>query len=829
MPVLSIGRKKAKTPKIDRMIPELIPIVDYDDLLGCFRLRDDRFLDIMQLECKNLATMSRDEKQIDILRYSKLYKTYSGDLKIVGINYPTDTTSQLAYLQHKLEQTENPFYKKRLSEKIREMEAISKNYFDREYFVFVFAADEAELRDNRNILMATLANGAEHLLRRIDKEKKIQLLSKINNKNTAFYRMQDETPAEPKKLKKVNNKKGYNPYLLHRIQPQGGISFSQDPAVVYTGDGYEACLHIWQYPKDVDDHWLSGLLNIQNVITTLDISTQNVEMAKVNLNKGMGEQELRFETARNNAEALDAKAQYQRLQALYHQVSNMGEMVKLIHVRLYISGNTREEIDNQIKNLQTYLEASDYRASVFLNETESEYAALYRTYGEQMQIPYRRIGQPVSSEALAAGYPFHFTSLSDPNGIYIGRTTVNGAVGNVLFNQFEKNSYRLSYSMVVAGATGSGKSTFLKKLLENNAICGNYIRGFDPVGDFTAIIHSLGGKIISLDGSDGILNALEIFQTGENDEQSYSRHLSKMSTILKFLAPGIDMFDSLEFSQQLDLLYAEWGLKPGWTGGRPITGRQPEEYPTFSDLLVLIRRSLNEIIDIKRDEMKLKRLQRIELIITDLVNNYGHIFNGHTSIPDLLSTQVVYFNIRNLAQMKPEIFDAQIFNAINLTWDNLMKIGMPMKQKWEDGEIAWEDITRFLLIFDESHKTINANKLHALELLTTYVREARKFFGGLILASQSIRDYVPENSNSQAVDQMKTMFEQMQYKVIMRQDSNALSTLRTVFQSQFTDTEIDRIPSFEQGVCLMGISSYKTVEFKVDVSQSELKVYRGGA
>ena len=91
----------------------------------------------------------------------------------------------------------------------------------------------------------------------------------------------------------------------------------------------------------------------------------------------------------------------------------------------------------------------------------------------------------------------------------------------------------------------------------------------------------------------------------------------------------------------------------------------------------------------------------------------------------------------------------------------------------------------------DSHKTINANKLHALELLTTYVREARKFFGGLILASQSIRDYVPENSNSQAVDQMKTMFEQMQYKVIMRQDSNALSTLRTVFQSQFTDTEID--------------------------------------
>lgn len=193
------------------MIPELIPIVDYDDLLGCFRLRDDRFLDIMQLECKNLATMSRDEKQIDILRYSKLYKTYSGDLKIVGINYPTDTTSQLATCSTSWSKLKTPSIKSSLSEKIREMEAISKNYFDREYFVFVFAADEAELRDNRNILMATLANGAEHLLRRIDKEKKIQLLSKINNKNTAFYRMPDETLADPKKLEKVHQQKGVQP------------------------------------------------------------------------------------------------------------------------------------------------------------------------------------------------------------------------------------------------------------------------------------------------------------------------------------------------------------------------------------------------------------------------------------------------------------------------------------------------------------------------------------------------------------------------------------------------------------------------------------------
>ena len=827
---MKLPTRKNKVPKIPRFITELIPISDYDDLNQCFLFRDGRLFDIMQLECKNLYTMSSDEKQMDMLHYSKLYKTYGDDIKIVGINYPTDTTLQQAYLRHKLEVTDNPVFKKRLKDKLNEMELISEKSFDREYFLFVFAEDEKALRDNRNILTATLSTLGNPLIREISKEKKIRLLAKINNKSTAFYSLPNAAPRGKEELKKIISKKGYNPYLLYQIQPQGGLNFGSDPTIVTAGDGFEACLHIWKYPKDVDDHWLSQILNVQNVITTIDISTQDVETAKKNLNKGMQEQDIRFSTASNNAEQIDARVQYQRLQSLYNQVSNMGEMLKLIHVRLYISGRTREDVENQIKVLQTMLEGNDYRAAVFLNETENEWAAMYRSYTDQMKAPIKRIGQPVSSEALAGGYPFHFTSLSDPNGIYIGRTTTVGAKGNIFFNLFESDSkYRLSYSCAVSGATGSGKSTLLKKVLENNAICGNFIRGFDAVGDFTDLIHYLGGKIVSLDGTDGVLNALEIFHTAENDTLSYSRHISKMSTILKFLAPDIGMYESLEFTRCLDELYSKWHLNPGEKDVMPqITGLDPAKYPTFSDLLALIQRKCESIQDLERDRDELIRLKHLELIISDLVKNYGHIFDGHTSIPDIFDTQIVYFNIKNLAQMKPEIFDCQVFNAITLSWDNCVKLGEKMKRMYEDKEIAWEDVTRFLLILDEAHKIVNANKMQAVELLVVFAREARKFFGGIMLASQSIRDYVPENTSSAALDQLKILFELMQYKVIMRQDSNSLPVLRTIFQGQFTDTELSRIPTFDRGVCLLSISSYKNIEFKVDVSGEELARYRGG-
>lgn len=301
---MKLPTRKNKVPKIPQFITELIPISDYDDLNQCFLFRDGRLFDIMQLECKNLYTMSSDEKQMDMLHYSKLYKTYGDDIKIVGINYPTDTTLQQAYLRHKLEVTDNPVFKKRLKDKLNEMELISEKSFDREYFLIVFAEDEKALRDNRNILTATLSALGNPLIREISKEKKIRLLAKINNKSTAFYSLPNAAPRGKEELKKIISKKGYNPYLLYQIQPQGGLNFGSDPTIVAAGDGYEACLHIWKYPKDVDDHWLSQILNVQNVITTIDISTQDVETAKKNLNKGMQEQDIRFSTASNNAEQL---------------------------------------------------------------------------------------------------------------------------------------------------------------------------------------------------------------------------------------------------------------------------------------------------------------------------------------------------------------------------------------------------------------------------------------------------------------------------------------------------------------------------------------------
>ncbi len=47
-----------------------------------------------------------------------------------------------------------------------------------------------------------------------------------------------------------------------------------------------------------------------------------------------------------------------------------------------------------------------------------------------------------------------------------------------------------------------------------------------------------------------------------------------------------------------------------------------------------------------------------------------------------------------------------------------------------------------LILIDESHRWVNTKKPHVLDMITVYLREARKYFGGIGLASQSVRDYV---------------------------------------------------------------------------------------
>ncbi|MGE6202984.1 VirB4 family type IV secretion system protein [Guptibacillus hwajinpoensis] len=623
---------------------------------------------------------------------------------------------------------------------------------------------------------------------------------------------------------------GYNPYLLAHIQPQGGMSFQE--SFIRKGDGYEACVHVYSFPKSVSDFWLEPIFNMEHVITTMDVISDDRLKVRDGLNKGMAEQSSRIMNERDNAGIIEAQNNYDDLKELYNQVSEEGEVVKRIHLRHYVSAPTKAELEDKVKVVLSTLQDENFRGSIFLNEQEYEWKALLSNYSEQSHYLNKRDGQPIPTIGLAGGFPFHFTSLNDPYGTFYG-TTMTG--GNVLFDLFHRDHQRKSFNGVMVGAMGAGKSTFLKKIMLDNAIKGYKVRTFDVTGEFAELTEALGGKQIALDGSDGVINPLQVYRTAEDEYTSFTQHLSKLTTFYKFLAPEAKDSELKEYENLLRKLYGKLGL---WKEEEEsnITKQSVQDYPIFSDFLAFVEDQLYENTKEgkQRENVSLerrRRLENIELNIRNVVETYAHLFNGVSTMEHFDSQQVVTFTLRGLSQMRAEVFQAQLFNVLNLLWDSMLTNGAPQFEAYDRGELAFEDAVRYLILMDEAHHIINTKKKSesALDFLTKFSREARKYFGGLLYASHTIRDFVPEGSDQSMVEEIKKLFELTQYKIIMQQDSNNLEMMQQIFTGQLSQSELQDIPYLQTGETMLSIRAVENIRFKVEVSDEELALFGGGA
>lgn len=114
------------------------------------------------------------------------------------------------------------------------------------------------------------------------------------------------------------------------------------------------------------------------------------------------------------------------------------------------------------------------------------------------------------------------------------------------------------------------------------------------------MVEKLNGKIIVLDGTEGHLNPFQVYRSNSegNEEavgkQAFTKHVSKMSMLFRYLAPDADGKTIREFENMLYDFYCYYGLivKVDHPDGEEerienkylyagITEKTPEEYPIF--------------------------------------------------------------------------------------------------------------------------------------------------------------------------------------------------------------------------------------------------------
>ena len=391
--------------------------------------------------------------------------------------------------------------------------------------------------------------------------------------------------------------KGYDLDFVSKIQPKGGMNFGEK--YINTGDSYIGCLHVYSFAEEVSALWLTSLMNITNTVATLDLATANKEEVIKDINRSIGELRDRTETERRSTDKDDANYELQNLRSFARSITQGGEIIKLVHCRIYFYNFSLEELEKTIGDTKKELNGMNHKSSIFLFQTKQEWMSLFRSYDQQSKLSYSRQGIPLPSTSIGGGVPFHHQDLKDPRGIYLGQTSTGGSF---ILDPFYSTKSRRSFNGFVLGKMGFGKSTFMKQLEEGLVAKNAFIRGFDKARDYYDLVESQGGKIIDLSGGHdkGMINPLEIFATktdltGEHVDEygSFMQHLSKVSNMIRFLNPTITDIEITEFRGLLRSFYVKFGILNKDYINHPekvkVTGMKPTEYPILSDFSKFLR------------------------------------------------------------------------------------------------------------------------------------------------------------------------------------------------------------------------------------------------
>ncbi|ELK46176.1 hypothetical protein [Halobacillus sp. BAB-2008] len=179
---ISLKANKKKREVAIPTIAEILPIQDMTEE-GSFHLQGEMgYMDVMQLQSKDIYSPSTQETEYDIMKMAKFFQSYAPDIKIVSMNFPVNMKKQLDAINYKIAQNKAPLYERFLIRKREELQFLEAYRTNREFYLFIYATSLKQLAEYRNNCRRYLGRVAP--IMELTDEKKLDLLYKFYNQNS---------------------------------------------------------------------------------------------------------------------------------------------------------------------------------------------------------------------------------------------------------------------------------------------------------------------------------------------------------------------------------------------------------------------------------------------------------------------------------------------------------------------------------------------------------------------------------------------------------------------------------------------------------------------
>lgn len=539
------------------------------------------------------------------------------------------------------------------------------------------------------------------------------------------------------------------------------------------GTKYGRTLYIYGYPRELYTGWLSGLINIDQVLDiSMFIYPVETEVVLNNLRKKVTQLEadmaLNAEKGRvrdpgREAALADAEELRDQLQLGAERFFRFG-----LYVTLY--ADSLEELSFVQHIIETIFGQNMVYSKTASSQQEQGLNSTIPQMTDQLQV--RR---NMNTGAVSTSFPFTSADLSDGEGILYGVNQHNQ--GLVIFDRFSLENA----NMVVFAKSGAGKSFTVKLEALRSMMLGTDILIIDPENEYQKLSDAVGGSYIRLSlSSDTRINPFDLPRVIDNDEatDALRANLITLQRLFKLMLGGtlvggqqialLSPSEEADLDQALIDTYARAGITSD-----PLThNSQP---PTIIDLY-------DTLLHMGGSGPALA--QRLRKYTT---GTFAGIFSQQSNVD--INNSMVVFNIRDL---EDDLRPVAMYIVLSHIWN-----------------IARTVQRRRMLIVDEAWQLMKYED--SAEFLHSLAKRARKYSLGLTTITQDVEDFMGSEKGRAIVSNSSL-------QLLLKQSTSAVDVLAEVFK--LTEEERKRLSNFPVGDGLF-FAGQNHVHIRIYASETE--------
>lgn len=523
------------------------------------------------------------------------------------------------------------------------------------------------------------------------------------------------------------------------------------------GTRFARAFYVYGYPRQVYTGWLSGLVNIDEVIdVSMYVYPVESQVILDNLRKKVTQLEAgiqidsekgRVRDPQKQAAILDAEEIRDKLQVGEEKFYRFG-----LYFTIYAS--SLDELEFVSHKVESLLGQQLIFSKPATSQQEQALNSNVPQFSDQLQI--RR---NFATGALSTSFPFTSADLTQDNGILYGVNMHNS--GLVIFDRFSLENG----NSVVFAKSGAGKSFSVKLEALRSMMFGTEIFIIDPENEYQRMCDAVGGAYVHLSlNSTTRINPFDLPKVvdTEDSNDALRSNLITLHGLLRLMMGGAQaqllggnttLMPALTPAEEADLDAAliETYARAGITND-PLTHTAIP--PTIGDLYDTL---------LHMGGLGPQLAQRLRKYTT---GTFAGLFSQQSNV--YINNPMVVFNIRDL---EDELRPVAMYIVLNHIW-NKTKV----------------DQKRRILIVDEAWQLMKYED--SANFLFSIAKRARKYNLGITTITQDVEDFMGSRMGRAIVANASMQF-------LLKQSASAVDVLSDVFK--LTSEEKKRLSQFPVG------------------------------